>query len=44
MDSFNRFSEKKLPIEDDFYSILYDENISDTQYMHAIKIWNTFKF
>ena len=30
MDSFNRFSEKKLPNNDDFYSILNDEHISDT--------------
>ena len=36
MDSFNRFSEKKLPNKDDFYSILNDEHISDTQYVHAI--------
>ena len=43
MDFFDRFSEKKLPINDGFYSILYDEDISDTQYMHAIKVWNTFK-
>ena len=40
---FNRFSEKKLPTEDDFYSILNDEHISDTQNVHAIKVWNTFK-
>ena len=43
MDSFNRFSEKKLPNKDDFYSILKDEHISDTRYAHAIKVWNTFK-
>ena len=43
MDSLNRFSEKKLPNKDDFYSILNDEHISDTQYAHAIKVWNTFK-
>ena len=43
MDSFGRFSEKKLPTKDDFYSILNDEHISDTQYVHAIKVWNTFK-
>ena len=41
--SFNRFSEKKLPNKDDFYSILNDEHISDMQYVHAIKVWNTFK-
>ena len=43
MDSFNRFSEKKLPNKGDFYSILNDEHISDTQYVHAIKVWKTFK-
>ena len=43
MDSFNRFSEKKLPNKDDFYSILNDQHISETQYVHAIKVWNTFK-
>ena len=30
MDSFSRFSEKKLPNKDDFYSILNNEHISDT--------------
>ena len=30
MDSFNRFSEKKLPNKVDFYSILNDEHIFDT--------------
>ena len=43
MDSFNRFSEKKLPDKDDVYSTLNDEHISDTKYVHAIKVWNTFK-
>ena len=42
MDSFNRFSEKKLPNKDNLYSILNDEHISDTQYVHAIKVWKTF--
>ena len=40
LNSFNRFSENKLPNKDDFYSILNDEHISD---IHAIKVWNTFK-
>ena len=43
MDSFNRFSGKKLPNKDDFYSILNDEHISDMQYVHEIEVWNTFK-
>ena len=43
MDSLNRFSEKKLPNKDYFYSKLNDEHISDRQYVHPIKLWNTFK-
>ena len=43
MNSFNRFSEKKLPNKNGFYSILNDEHISDTLYVHAIKVWKTFK-
>ena len=43
MDSFGKFSENKLPTKDDFYSILNGEHISDTQYVHAIKVWYTFK-
>ena len=43
VDSFGRFSKKKLPIKDDFDGILYVENISDTQHMHVIEVWNTFK-
>ena len=43
MDSSNRFSEKKLPNKNDFYSILNDEHICDMQYVRAIKVWNTFK-
>ena len=31
IDSFNRFGENKLPNKDDFYSVLNDEYISDTQ-------------
>ena len=33
---------KKKPIKDDFYSILNDEHIPDMQYVHAMKVWNTF--
>ena len=41
IDSFNRFSEKKITnYKDDFYSILKDEHISHMQYVHAIKVWN----
>ena len=40
--SFNKLEEKKLPSKEDFYSKLYDEKISDEDYQHAIKVWNTF--
>ena len=43
MDSFNRFREKKLSNKNNFYSTLNDEHISDTQYVHAVKVWKTFK-
>ena len=36
-------TEKKLPNKDDFYSILNNEHISDTQYVHSTEVWKTFK-
>ena len=35
MDSFDRFNETKLPVQQEFYSILNNEHISDEQYKHA---------
>ena len=43
MDSFERFSEKSLPRREDFYSILNDVNISESDYSHAKRVWNTFQ-
>ena len=42
MDSFDRFNETKLPVQQDFYSILNNEHISDEQYKHAQNVWDTF--
>ena len=43
MDSFGKFKDKQLPPkEEQFYSILTDEGISDEQYQHAKKVWNKF--
>ena len=42
MDCFDRFNETKLPVQQDFYSILNNEHISDEQYKHAQNVWDTF--
>ena len=42
MDSFEKFNVNKLPLKEEFYSILNDENISDDDYSHAKNIWNEF--
>ena len=39
MDSFEKFNQRELPNKDQFYSIL---NITDDEYDHAKKVWNTF--
>jgi len=43
MDSFSRFDETSLPKREDFYSQLYDEDISEGQYKHAQKVWDAFR-
>ena len=40
--SINKLKETKLPSKDEFYSKLYDEEISDEDYQHALNSWNTF--
>ena len=42
MDSFDRFNETQLPVQQDFHSILNNEHISDEQYKHAQNVWDTF--
>ena len=41
IDSFEKFNQMKQPSKDQFYSILNDQNITDDEYDHAKKVWNT---
>ena len=43
MDSFETFSEDKLPDTCKFFSSLKGECISEKDYSHAINVWNVFK-
>ena len=42
VSSLDKLSETQLPPKEEFYSKLNDEDISDEDYHHAIKVWNTF--
>ena len=43
MDSFEKFSQNKLPNKSNFFSSLKDECISEKDYQRANNIWNAFK-
>ena len=42
MDSFEKFKQMELPTNDQFYSILNDQHITDDEYDRAKKVWKTF--
>ncbi|XP_034266860.1 uncharacterized protein LOC117661806 [Pantherophis guttatus] len=42
MDSWERFTESQLPPKEAFYSKLTDEHVSEADYIHAQKVWDTF--
>ena len=42
MDSWDKFSEDKLPDKDKFYSKLNMDGVSDKDYEHACKVWKEF--
>ena len=42
MDSFDRFGKTKLPKQEDFYSILNDEDVTEDDYRHAQGVWSAF--
>ena len=42
MNSWEKFGEIKLPDKEDFYSQLYEENITDKDYARANIVWKHF--
>ena len=42
MDSWDKFSEDKLPDKDKFYSKLNMDGVSDKDYEHTYKVWKEF--
>ena len=43
MDSWERFTETRLPDKEKFYSKLNDEHIKDEEYTHAQAVWDAFE-
>ena len=43
IDSFQKFSEDKLPDRCEFFIYLKDKCISEKDYLHAVNVWNVFK-
>ena len=43
MDSFEKFNKTELPTKEEFYSTLNNEHITNEDYCHAQKVWNTFQ-
>ena len=43
MDSFNRIEETELPNKKEFFNDLNNTAISDSEYQHARKVWDSFK-
>jgi hypothetical protein len=44
MSSWGRFWETTLPPIEVFYNQLTDEGISEAEYQHALKVWETFGY
>ena len=42
MDSFERFQEPQLPPKEAFYSLLTEEDIFETDYAHAQRVFKHF--
>ena len=42
MDCFEKFNQTELPTKEQFYSVLNDQHITNGEYNHARKVWETF--
>ena len=42
MDCFEKFDQAELPTKEQFYSILNDQHVTNSEYDHAKKVWKTF--
>ena len=42
VSNLKKFSETQLPPREEFYSKLNDEDITEEDYYHAIRVWDTF--
>ena len=42
MDSFEKFDQTELSTKELFYSVLNDQHITNEEYNHARKVWETF--
>ena len=42
MDCLETFNQTELPTKEQFYSVLNDQQITNGEYSHARKVWETF--
>ena len=42
MNSFDKFNEEQLPSKEHFYSQLYENDITDKDYIRAKVVWDNF--
>ena len=42
MDCFEKLNQTELPTKDEFFSVLNDQHITNREYDHARKVWETF--
>ena len=42
-DGYDKLSEASLPPKEEFYSKLYDEDLTEEDYERAKSVWDTFR-